>query len=236
VFLCLCGGKRINHRGTKAQSFTEIEMKWFQIGLFAIVLFQAPIASGQDTPKSHFKNLSGPEKCWVIFHPFVAKKAYRLSVQAREVSKELLTDPLFDGDENGGQIDAFRHGYWMALLSQHMCWKQARSLGRAHEKGNYKAFKKGQLEEGLLADSAGSAMDLYNNAVGLQIGRSGKNIAVEELKGAVKDSVLAGKMKVIRKNAAGLALDCDGQVIDTAIYKGRWVIPKCLVGSDAKRK
>jgi hypothetical protein len=79
-------------------------------------------------------------------------------------------------------------------------------------------------------------MDLFNNAVGLEIGRSKKKIPDEELKRTVRDSVVSGKMKIIRKNTAGLALDCDGFVIDTVFYKGRWVIPKCLVRSDAKRE
>jgi len=204
--------------------------------LFFVVMLLVLDTNGQDKPNSHYKKLSGPEKCWVILHPFIAKKAYRFSVQAREASKELLSDPLFDGDENGGQVDAFRHSFWMALLAQNIGWKRARSLGKAHEKGNYQSFKKGEFEEGQLADSAGSAMDLYNNAVGLEIGRSGKAVPVEELKRAVRDSVLAGKMQVIRKNAAGVALDCEGHAIDTAQYKNQWNIPKCLVGSDAKRK
>ena len=204
--------------------------------VFFFFFLQTEKGSGQNKPRCHYKELSSPEKHWVIFHPFVAKKAYRLSVQARAASKELLKDPLFDGDENGGQIDAFRHGYWMALLSQNICWRKARSLGKAHEKGNYQAFKKGQKEEGLLPDSASGAMDAYNNGVGLAIGKSKKNISADELKSAVRDSVLAGKMKIIRKNAAGQSLDCEGNILDHVHGIHQWNIPKCLVGSDTKRK
>src|SRR5258705_12173330 len=84
--------------------------------------------------KSEFKKLSCAEKHWVFFHPFIAKKAFRLTQQARAASKEMLRSPLLDGDFNGGQVDAFRHAYWMALLTQHMCWRKARWLGKAHEK------------------------------------------------------------------------------------------------------
>jgi len=222
------------------QSSTKNKMKRlptdFTFILFSLLFFLTVRASGQDSPQSHYRALSCPEKWWVIFHPFIAKKTYRLSIQAREVSKELLKDSFFDGDENGGQIDAFRHSYWMALLSQNICWRKARSLGKAHEKGNYLAFKKGQKEEDLLPDSLSSVMDLYNNGVGLEIGKSTKKISDEELRRVVRDSVLAGKMKVIRKNAAGITLDCDGNAMDSVRYKGKWNIPKCLVTSDTKRK
>src|SRR5690242_2677899 len=127
--------------------------------------------SGQSAA-SGYCSLSAPEKWWVIWHPFVAKKAYRISLEARTVADSLRTSPVLDGDANGGQVDAFRHSYWMARLSQSMCWKKARSLGKAHEKGNYKSFKKGKMEEGTLPDSASGAMDLYNNKVGIEIGRS----------------------------------------------------------------
>jgi len=210
-----------------------ISLAFFHSFLF---LLHSEKAKGQDKPQSPYKQLSCAEKRWVIFHPFIAKKTYRLSLAAREASKELLNDPALDGDENGGQVDAFRHAYWMALLSQNICWKKARSLGKAHEKGNYKDFKKGKTEEGQRPDSAMNAMDLYNNGVGLEIGKSKKKIPVNDLKRMVQDSVLAGRMQIILKNADRLPLDCERNVIDTALYRHQWNIPKCLVASDVKAR
>lgn len=186
--------------------------------------------------KDSFYHLSGPEKRWVFFHLFIAKKAYRLTQEAREVSKEMTTGNILDSDENGGQVDAFRHAYWMALLSQHMCWRKARRLGKAHEKGNYKAFRKGQLEEGALTDSISSVMDLYNNERGIEIGRTNKKWPKGELIKAIQDSVTSGKMTIIRKGKNGESIDCDGNKINTKEYQNQWNVPKCLVESDFGRQ
>ena len=201
--------------------------------IFILLFFLTQFLFGQ-TAKQAFKKLSCPEKRWVIFHPFIAKKAFRLTLLARVASKEMAADSLLDHDENGGQVDAFRHAYWMALLSQNICWRKARGLGKAHEKGNYIDFKKERTEEGQLSDSISSAMDLYNNEAGIAIGRANKKISQEELKMAVRDSVLAGKMVMLRKNLSGEALDCNGNVIDTVKYNRQWNIPKCFVKSDFK--
>ena len=124
----------------------------------------------------------------------------------------------------------------MARLSQEMSWRKARALGKAHEKGNYKAFKKGRTEEGIVPDSALGAMDLYNNDVGISMGCCMKALPADSLQAAVRDSVRAGVMRVISKNSAGQALDCNGAVIDPELYKGMWNIPKCLVRSDFRKE
>jgi len=45
---------------------------------------------------------------------------------------------LLDGDASGGQVDAFRHAYWMARLHQEIGKRAAFSLGKSHEKENWK--------------------------------------------------------------------------------------------------
>ena len=204
--------------------------------LCIFIFLAAAFPATAQSPSGGFKSLSGPEKWWVVFHPFVAKRAYRVSLEARHVSKEMESDSLLDGDANGGQVDAFRHAYWMARLSQVMCWKKARSLGKAHEKGNYKEWKKGKKEEGTRADSAACAMDLFNNEAGLKTGRSMKDIPADSLRRMVRDSVRAGGMQVILKNALGQPLDCNAQPIDLAVYENVWNVPKCLVRSDQGKK
>ena len=92
---------------------------------------------GQNTTLGQFKKLSCPEKRWVIFHPFVAKKALKVSLEAREITAEIKQQKLLVGTGNGDQIDAFRHTYWMARLAQEIHWRKANRLGKAHEKGNY---------------------------------------------------------------------------------------------------
>ena len=185
---------------------------------------------------NEFRQLSCPEKRWVLFHPFIAKKSFRLTQEARTSSKEMAKSSLLDGDENGGQVDAFRHAYWMALLSQNICWRKARSLGKAHEKGNYRDFKKHRMEEEVLPDSASGAMDLFNNEAGIVLGRANKKISEEELINVVRDAVISGKMKIIRKEKNGVLLDCEGNPIHIEDYRHQWNIPKCLVDSDFKNQ
>jgi hypothetical protein len=186
------------------------------------------------SPWKSFWQLEGPEKCWVLFHPFIAGKARKLTMIADSTSKQYKIQGMLDGDEAGGQIDAFRHAYWMALLSQKFCWKKAIALGNAHEKANYKQFKKGKPdEESVLPDSISGAMDIFNNNVGASIGCQNKNISNVELVSIIKGEILKGKMKIISKNKSGEFLDCEGNVIDVKKHFGKWGIPKCLVSSDS---
>ncbi|HRS40336.1 MAG TPA: hypothetical protein P5292_14240, partial [Bacteroidia bacterium] len=61
-----------------------------------------------------WKRLSKAEKRWVIGHLFVAKRAYRISLEARDLATKLEQDARLDHDKDGGEVDAFRHAYWMA--------------------------------------------------------------------------------------------------------------------------
>ncbi len=95
-----------------------------------------------------FKKLSRPIKTWVIFHPFKTKRALAISNETNQVTDSISKTLLLDGDRIGGQVDAFRHAYWMARLRQEIGKQSARSLGKAHEKDNYLTYKKVKLEDG----------------------------------------------------------------------------------------
>ena len=155
-------------------------------------------------------------------------------MHVKEVSLAMQQDSLLDGDPDGGQVDAFRHTFWMASLSQKMRAKKAWRLGKAHEKGNYCSYKKGKLEENQVPDSMASVMDLFNNALGIEIGRYQKENSEEELKKLVVTAILDGMARVLAKDKSGNYLDCDGKKIDPALYKGQWSIPKCLVPSNQR--
>lgn len=170
---------------------------------------------------------------WVVLHPFIASKTRKLTNEAVSVSNEMKKDSALDGDASGGQVDAFRHGYWMALLSKNICWKKALRLGKAHEKGSFKKYKKGITdEEGSRPDSVSSEMDLYNNNVGITLGRSNRKVSNDNLRMIVKNAVLSGKMMIIFKNAEGIALDSLGKPIDFSGLENYWRVPKILVSSD----
>ena len=178
-----------------------------------------------------FKKLSRPEKGWVLTHLFIAKKTLRISEQARAKSKEMESNPLLDGDANGGQVDAFRHSYWMASLAQEIKPKKALKLGKAHEKGNEIDYRKGKLEENILPDKASVEMDLFNNQVGIAIGEKEEKKNLEKI---VIQKIRAGEMRIIRKNCEGNSLDSLGNVISTNQWQGKWENKRQVVPSNRK--
>ena len=200
------------------------------------IFFSCVELFAQKTPSKMFCKLSGPEKAWVIFHPFIAKKTWKITEQARMETKSLLLDPRLDGDEDGGQLDAFRHAFWMASLSQKICWRKALKLGIAHEKGNYKKFKKHLTEDNSIADSMATVMDLFNNAFGIELSRNKPNFASDSLRETLILSILKGDLRILWKNEEGKSLNCEGDLLKDNKEQIIWKSDRCLVPSDRKRK
>lgn len=198
-----------------------------------LILLCLNIGFGQSN-KTGFKKLSSSEKCWVIFHPFKAKKAYKTSIAAQKTADSIATTGVLDGDKNGGQVDAFRHAYWMASLSQEIGKRSAKSLGKAHEKGNYKYYKKNKLEDGSIPDEPSSEMDLYNNNIGILIFKENKKADKNELIEIVIQHINEGKLKILKKDTHGNYQNCYGENINLEAYKGEWNNPKCLINSNRK--
>ncbi len=86
-----------------------------------------------------------------------------------------------------GHPDAFRHAYWSARLTQQFGEDWARAFTTAHEAvpGNRPTPE---------------AMDLYNNSVGIRIGRENPGASPAELATLVRDAVLEGRMLVVDAN------------------------------------
>lgn len=187
--------------------------------------------NAQSDFKSFFK-LSNPIKTWVIFHPFKAKKSFKVSQETNSVSDSIQKTNLLDRDGAGGQVDAFRHAYWMARLHQEIGKSAARSLGRAHEKENYITYKKRKLEDGMVPDAISSEMDLHNNDEGLKLTTKGSKINKKTLILKIVNAIKMGKMKIIKKDAKGNFLTCKGSVINKKELKGTWKNNKCLVLSN----
>ncbi len=185
--------------------------------------------SEQKTNFRKFKDLSGPEKCWVIFHPFVAKKAIKISETARVETQNIIKEKLLKGNGNSGQVDAFRHAFWMANLTLEIGAVKAKRLGIAHEKGNYRDYKKHKNEDGVIPDEISSEMDLFNNDVGINIGELTTDF---DLKGVVIKAVQDGKCKIIKKDRDENYVDCNNQLIREEDLKGKWENNKCLVWSN----
>jgi hypothetical protein len=181
--------------------------------------------------KQFFK-LSTPEKYWVIFHPFKAKRAFYVMQEALKTTDSISKIDLIGKDLNGGQLDAFKHSYWMARSSQAIGEIASRKLGKAHEKGNYKSFKKGKNEDGFLPDQPSSEMDLYNNEIGLKIAKKYPDQSKFEIILTVIDEVKSGSMKILKKDCIGNFLTCDKEIIPKDSLIGYWENKKCLVDSD----
>ncbi len=178
-------------------------------------------------------SLSRPEKRWTIFHPCKARVVYRCAQRARFVTDSLeKAEVLKDG--NGGQLDAFRHAYWMALLvNEGLKEKAVRKVGLVHERGNYIDFKTGKQEDGARPDSMACVMDAKNNEVGISIGKQFmKGDKTTSLIRLIIMNVWEGNLFILSKDAHGNYWSCQHQLIDLTSCKDKWGIPKCLVKSN----
>jgi hypothetical protein len=198
--------------------------------LFYCFIFS--LTTSSQTYWQRFKKLDCPQKVWVIFHPFKAKKAYLISKEARKVADSIAKTPLLDGDKNGGQVDAFRHAYWMARLRQEIGKNAARKLGKAHERSNYQQYKKKQLEDGDIPDKISSEMDLFNNKIGLSYTEKNVSYPKNGLIYRIVNAILAGEFKIIKKDSKGNFLTCNNEIILHKSLKGKWENEKCLIPSN----
>lgn len=196
--------------------------------LFLMLVFGVNSFVYSQSKFKSFKKLSCPEKWWVVWHPFVAKKAFAVSQLARQKTDSIKQNNILKGKGNGDQVDAFRHTFWMAKLTNEIGWRRAKRLGKAHEKGNYKTYKKRRLEDGAVPDKISSEMDFFNNKVGIELGKNTDENLVEK----VVDLVKTGKCKMIKTDATGNYLDCNGNILLKEDLKGKWENDKCLVWSD----
>lgn len=201
--------------------------------VFAAVLLFVVLQSAQLLNAQQRRSVSRPEQVWSIFHPFKAKKVLTSARRSIAVTDSLQKAGTLT-DKDGGQLDAFRHSYWMALLiNEGMKENVVRKIGARHEKGNYLGFKKGKLEEGARPDSMMCVMDLRNNESGIAAGkryRDGeRKISLIEM---LINEIWNGNMAIMRKNERGEYLDANSNVIDPAKYASQWYIPKVIVKSD----
>jgi hypothetical protein len=172
------------------------------------------------------------EVFWGIWHPFAAIKVKKMYSNAQVIYKQPTIKLALDSFNNGGKLDAFRHAFFMAAFAQKIKTKKLKKLGIAHEKGNYRQFKKNKKEEGEQPDSLSNVMDLKNNELGLNIGTENKKLSLDELKQKVIKEINAGKAIIIKRDNNGHYVDCNNQLIDQKLYVNKWYVPKCLVLSD----
>ncbi len=194
--------------------------------IFLVLSFHQQIIGQQ--VDSGFSSLSSAEKWWVVWHPFKAKKALGVSLKTLEVTDSIKRSGVIGADNNGGQLDAFKHTYWMLLLSQDIGSKAALRLGNAHEKGNYRSFKNGSKEDGYLPDKVSSDMDLFNNQVGLDLYENFPDESKQEHIDHVLNSLRKGELRMIKKEGSKF-INCQGLVIEPTALIATWENEKCLI-------
>jgi hypothetical protein len=200
--------------------------------LLVLLFFTVSISVNAQSKFKSFFDLSCPKKVWVLLHPFKAVKSLEISKEANRVADSIKKTNLLDGDASGGQVDAFRHAYWMARLQQKIGKRAARALGKAHEKTNYQQYKNRLLEDGEAPDKVSSDMDLYNNEIGLSLTQKGISHPKDGLIYTIVNAILAGKLKVIKKDTNRNYLSCDDKLITQKELKGKWKNNKCLMDSN----
>lgn len=169
------------------------------------------------------------EKLWAFTHPFAALKVKRIYKQCIPYYEEVKKLNTLDAFENGGKLDAFRHAFFMAAFARKIKAKKLRKLGIAHEKGNYTCFLKGIKEDGELADSLSSVMDLKNNECGFKIGADNRKKNLNDLKDIVTEEIKKGETLYFKRNNSGQYLHCNNEIIDLENHRNKWFIPKCLI-------
>lgn len=204
-------------------------MKYFKVKLLIVFVLLSLKLQAQSNWEL-FKSQSGALKKWALLHPFKAKKAFIISNEAIKVSDSIATTNLLDKDKAGGQIDAFRHAYWMAILQIEIGKNAAFSLGKSYERANYKSFKKGVLENGIYSDFTSKKMDLFNNKMGLTFSIKSDTRSKNGLIYKIVNAIKRGDLKVIKKDCLGNYLTCGGTIILKENLK-KWKNNKCLITS-----
>lgn len=198
---------------------------------FCLLFLKMGYSLNAQSTESRFFKLSGPEKWWVIWHPFKAKRALNISLEVLRVTDSISKTGRIGHDRNGGKLDAFKHSYWIAFLSEEIGETAALKLGEAHEKGNYETFKNGKLEDGFLPDKPSSEMDLFNNKMGAELSRNKIEATNSHLINGVIEMIESGDLRILKKEKATF-LTCNGQVITDEELKGKWLNDKCLIPSN----
>ena len=202
-----------------------LDYRWSKIFIIIIIFFgfffQSPGVYGQG--KKNKLDISRPEFFWALSHPFKIKKALNASRIALQITDSIEADSSLK-DRSGGQLDAFKHGLWMALLTQEVGRKAALKLGNAHEKANYLNYKRGRP----YSSHKHSVMDSLNNLSGAEFGEKYKSR--KELINEIIDGIRNGDFYMLKKNSSGQYIDCHGNIIIADL--NLWERNECLIRTD----
>ncbi len=135
--------------------------------------------------KLHAQDIGKYQIKWAITHPIAAIKVKKLYNRNIAVYHNIKKNKLLDTIECNGQLDAFRHAFFMACFAQRIKSKKLKKLGIAHEKDNAYLSKKHIIEFSEVVDSASTNMDLYNNEIGINFGKRYPKLPVAQIKDSI---------------------------------------------------
>jgi len=187
--------------------------------IFMIVLTPHQTVYGQNAKIK----ISRPEIFWAIAHPFQVRKALNISKIAIAITDSIENDSILT-DRSGGQLDAFKHGIWMAILTKEIGGKAAIKLGNAHEKANYLNFKKGRP----YSSHMHTVMDSLNNISGAK--RGNDSLTTNQMIVDIIAGVKEGEFHILKKDKLGNYISCKGNEIEILPYQ--WEQYECLVKSN----
>ncbi|MCX7727862.1 MAG: DUF4823 domain-containing protein [Bacteroidia bacterium] len=136
---------------------------------------------------------------WAFFHPIAAIKVKKIYKKNYPIYQQVKQQKILDTIENGGKLDAFRHGFFMACFAQKVKAKKLIKLGIAHEKDDLSYFlKKRKTEYWDIPDSASIQMDLYNNLIGIETGTKYRKIKPIQMKDTIIHYIHIKKLKTLK--------------------------------------
>lgn len=180
-----------------------------------------------------YKDLKKAEKEFIFAHPIKAYKIYESYLKAIEE-----TDYYYEGNHWLDNGDAFRHGYWNALMARTVGVTSAKEFADAHESEGSTGL---DLE-----------MDLYNNEQGRSDGILFADLSEDELAEEIMHRVSSGYYKriendqLVATNIDKLKIEflfdttligMDEIQIDKALYvpEGNYSVPKEINGKNVVR-
>ena len=173
------------------------------------------------------KSLSFEDKIWVAKNPNNVLQAKKISEDVIKIMDSLYKAKFFGVNEEGGIFDAFRHIYWMYNLANEIGDKAARRIGRIYENYNKYLFFNCSIHG---YDKAGVDMDLFNNDLGISISDSNfsKDVAINY----IRQLIIKGEAKVIKKSQSGESLNVTGEIIPDSVWKKSWDNERVLIYSN----
>ncbi len=111
--------------------------------------------------------------------------------QMKEAAEAEAAERFRTAHTGDNHLDAFRHAYWNALMTQRFGEDWTREFATAHERlpGNF---------------ASSEAMDLWNNEVGRRIAAANPNASPEQLADMVEQAVKNGETVVVRPDGQGV--------------------------------